>query len=103
MTRWARVRSLVKTARGETELGGVGARDHLLLVFELQHRHHRAEDLLAHDVHVVVAAIEHRRRDEEAARQIPAGHARAAAEQPRALGAPARDVPEHLFHVLARK
>ena len=57
---------------------------------------HRAEDLLAHDVHVIVAAVEHGRRHEKARGQIAGGDARAAGQQARPLGASARDQPSTL-------
>jgi hypothetical protein len=39
--------------RRETELGGVGAGDHLLLAVEGEHAHDRSEDLLTGDPHLV--------------------------------------------------
>ena len=66
MTRCAACEVPGEHAGGQAELGVVGAGDHLVLVVERQHGHHRPEDLLAHDRHVVGAAVEHRRRDEAA-------------------------------------
>src|SRR5262249_16007463 len=64
-------------AGGEPELGRIGASHPFVLIVELEHRHHRAKYLLAHDIHVVMAGIEHRWGDEETARQVAAGDARA--------------------------
>ena len=69
----------------QAEVGVVGPVDDLAFQFELQHGHHRSEDLLPHDRHVVGAAIEDGRLDEVPVRQGDVGRDAAAAEQPRAV------------------
>src|SRR5882724_11085499 len=85
---------------GQPKLGGIGARDDTLFVLELEHRHDRSEYLLAHDRHVVATIVEYRRRDEESLGEFAPGHAHAARENLRTLGAPTRDVAQDLMHVL---
>jgi len=58
MTRWGARQIVGEDAGRQPELGRVRAFDDLALVVELQHRHHGAEDLLAHDGHVVPAIVE---------------------------------------------
>ncbi len=89
-------------ARRQPEFAGVGALDDFALVGEFQHRHDGPENLLAHDRHVVAALIEHGWRDEISLAQLSRGHAPAAGQKARALGAAAGDVAEHLVHVLLR-
>ena len=62
------------------------------LVLELQHRHHRAEDLLAHDRHVVVAGVKYGRRHEKAVGEVTGRHALAADDELRPFRLAARDV-----------
>ena len=69
-------------ASGEAEFGVVGALDHLVLAVELEHAHHRPENLLTRDAHAVGDVGEHRRLDEEAAFEaLQRGHVAAAGER----------------------
>ena len=59
-------------AAGQAEGGVVGPRQHFLLIAETEQRHHRPEDLLADEGHIVVQVVEHRGRHEVAV--LEAGH-----------------------------
>ncbi len=56
--------------RGEAVIERVDAREHVVLVRPAQDRHHRPEDLLARDAHVVGDVGEHGRLDEEPAGEL---------------------------------
>ena len=81
--------------RGEAEVGGVGAANELVGIFEAEHREDGAEDLLAGDRHRVADIRKHRRLDEEALRAVPlpAGGTR------RPLALPGFDVAENLVEL----
>src|SRR5689334_24805984 len=80
-------------ARREPIARAVRELDALRLVFEREHRQHRAEDLLVHDLHAGRGAIEHGRLDVEALAvdlgRLAAGH------QASAVPGPGGDVGEH--------
>ncbi len=84
----------------QSEFGGIGAFDDFLLLLEFQDGHDRAENLLAHDGHVVAALVEYRGRDEVSLRQFARRHPHAARQDARALGPSALYIREHLVHVL---
>ena len=84
---------------GQPEFGRIGAGHHLVLIVERQHRHDRAEHLVAHDRGAVVLRDEDRRRDEPAARQIAIGQPLATRQQPHALPPRALDMAEHDVHL----
>ncbi|SVK51774.1 Uncharacterised protein [Acinetobacter baumannii] len=86
-------------ARGQAEGGVVGAAHHFLFVLVAKDAHHRPEDLLAHDFHIVTAVAEHRRRHISALAEFAMGDAFAAAQQARAAVFAALDKAQHRFHV----
>ena len=76
----------------QAEFGGIGALDDFVLLFELEHRHHRAEYFLAHDGHVVATLIEYGRRHEDSrcarsptVTRAPPVRMRAPSARPRAI------------------
>src|SRR5262249_16921630 len=70
--------------------------DHLIDLLERQHAHHRAEDLVAGDGHVVGDVIEDGRLHEEA----PATEPVSAGHELGALALPQLHVAENLVHLL---
>ena len=68
-------------ARSQTEGGVIGAAHHFLFALIAENAHHRPEDLLAHDFHVVAAVAEYRRRHISALAEFAVGNAFAAAQQ----------------------
>ena len=77
--------SLRPDARGEPVGRVVAARHHLVEIVERLHREHRPEDLLAHDPHLVLHAVE----DGRAARSSPCRGPSAAPRRPRPRARPA--------------
>ncbi len=75
-------------AGGEAVFGGVGAANDLRFVGIAEDRHHRAEDLFAHDGHLVAAIGKHRRGDPRAVIETVAFQRLAAAQQARAFALP---------------
>ena len=84
---------------GEAVVGVIGTADHFRFVVKDQDAHHRAEDFLTHDAHLIPAVTEHGRRDIGTLGVFAFGHPRAAAEHPRTLGTARLDVIEHAVHV----
>ncbi len=80
--------------------GVVGPGHDLVLVVEGQHRHHRPEDLLGDDRHVVGAVGEDGGLDEVARGQGGVGGAPATGHHPGPLRLAAVDVAQHLVQVL---
>src|SRR5215472_5843692 len=78
----------------------VRARDDLVLVVELEHRHDGTKDLFAYDGEVIVAAVKYGGRHEAAVGQIADRGTLAADQQPRAFGRALLDVAKYLRQVL---
>ncbi|MCY1520900.1 hypothetical protein D9M68_556950 [compost metagenome] len=86
-------------AGGQAVLGVVGAADHFFFGVVDQDAHHRAEDFLADDGHVVGAVAEHGGGHIGALGELAFGDALAADQQACAFLAAGLDVAEHAFHV----
>lgn len=82
---------------GQAELGVVGHGQRLVIILDLHHVGHRAEDFLAADAHVRVAVDEQRRRQEVAVGA--AGHLLTATGQARALLLADLDVAQVLLQL----
>ena len=102
ITRWARREVAGEDAGREAVGGGVGAGDRLVLAVEGEDRHHRAEDFLARDRHLVGHAGEDRRLHEESALEALDAGAVAAGEEAGALGAALGDEAHDLLALRLR-
>src|SRR3569623_1863523 len=81
---------------GEAERRAVGDAQRILVVLELDDAHHRPEDFLLRDAHLVLDIREHRGLDVEAARADPL----AAGRERRALLPADVDIAEDAVHLL---